>query len=233
MRKHVKKFVSFLLIASLLITMLPSVNVFALQDGLARTPPMGFNTYNANMWQCGEVLFKQICDGMVANGMQDAGYLYVNSDAAWCDHDRYTPEGGHTFGDPRSAGATFPGGLDGVKTLSEYIRSKGMKWGVYHSLRHITLAGGNINKIAEELDYIGIDFIKIDWLDSQFPPLPFVNAIRSYGNKVVISLSADGNPQKGDQYGHMWRTSGDIDNNWSSVLSCFNSAMNNTAASAL
>src|SRR6266496_955134 len=57
----------------------------ALADGLALTPPMGFNNWNST--HCGaafnEAMVKGIADLFVSRGLKDAGYRFVNIDDCW------------------------------------------------------------------------------------------------------------------------------------------------------
>src|SRR5206468_12259361 len=55
----------------------------ALDNGLARTPPMGFNEWNAFGCNVSEQLIEQTADFFVSSGMRDAGYQYVNIDDCW------------------------------------------------------------------------------------------------------------------------------------------------------
>ena len=54
----------------------------ALENGLARTPPMGWNSWRHFGCNISEALIRQTADAMVASGMRDAGYAYVVVDAA-------------------------------------------------------------------------------------------------------------------------------------------------------
>src|SRR5688572_18086085 len=47
---------------------------------VAALPPMGFNQYNHFGLHIDEVTMREVADAMVANGMRDAGYVYVNID---------------------------------------------------------------------------------------------------------------------------------------------------------
>ncbi|HTX66077.1 MAG TPA: hypothetical protein VMD31_09915, partial [Opitutaceae bacterium] len=54
-----------------------------LADGLARTPPMGWNSWNKFACHVDEALIEATADAMVASGMRDAGYRYVVIDDCW------------------------------------------------------------------------------------------------------------------------------------------------------
>jgi len=52
-------------------------------EGLALTPPMGWNSWNKFACNVNEKLIRQTADAMVATGMKDAGYTYINIDDCW------------------------------------------------------------------------------------------------------------------------------------------------------
>src|ERR1051325_9977820 len=88
----------------------------ARDDGLARTPPMGFNTWNAFGCDVDEDLIQETADAMVANDMKGAGYQYVNIDDCWMSRTR--DANGNLAADP----AKFP---NGIKALAAYVHSRG------------------------------------------------------------------------------------------------------------
>src|SRR5436190_1066200 len=95
-------------------------------DGLALTPPMGFNNWNST--HCGaqfnEAMVRGIADIFVARGLKDAGYQYVNLDDCWALPDRNAA--GDLVPDP----VRFP---NGIKAVADYVHSKGLKFGIYTS----------------------------------------------------------------------------------------------------
>jgi alpha-galactosidase len=54
-----------------------------LQNGLAQTPPMGWNSWNHFGCDINEDIIKQMADAMVKSGMKAAGYKYINIDDCW------------------------------------------------------------------------------------------------------------------------------------------------------
>jgi hypothetical protein len=50
---------------------------------LARTPPMGWNSWNHFAQRVTDADVRAAADAMVANGMRGAGYIYVNIDDSW------------------------------------------------------------------------------------------------------------------------------------------------------
>src|SRR6188472_1246912 len=94
----------------------------ALDNGLAATPPMGFNDWNAFGCGVSEQLIEQTADVMAANGMKAAGYQYVNIDDCWALPQR--DQNGNLVPDP----AKFP---HGIKAVADYVHNDGLKLGIY------------------------------------------------------------------------------------------------------
>ena len=90
-------------------------------DQLALTPPMGWNSWNKFASKVNEELIRQTADAMVASGMKDAGYQYVNIDDCW-----QGKRDGQGFIHPDAK--KFPSGM---KALADYVHSKGLKLGIY------------------------------------------------------------------------------------------------------
>ncbi|OMI36899.1 ricin B lectin [Streptomyces sparsogenes DSM 40356] len=107
----------------------------ALGNGLALTPQMGFNDWNAYGCNVSESLIKSTAQAMHTNGMQAAGCSYVNIDDCWMTHSR--DSGGHLVPDP----AKFP---DGIKGTADYVHSLGLKLGIYEDAGTATCAGNRV-----------------------------------------------------------------------------------------
>ena len=109
-------------------TFLLPANLRALDDGLAKTPPMGWNSWNKFSCNVSEELIRSVADAIATNGMKDAGYQYVVIDDCWQvsrDAD------GNIVADPQR----FP---SGIKALADYIHSKGLKFGLYSDAGTLT-----------------------------------------------------------------------------------------------
>src|SRR5579875_1308741 len=104
----------------------------ALNNGLAATPQMGWNDWNAFGCNVDANLVEQTADAMVANGMKAAGYKYVNIDDCWLEKQRNSD--GQLVPDPTK----FP---DGIKAVADYVHSKGLKLGIYEDAGTATCAG--------------------------------------------------------------------------------------------
>ena len=87
----------------------------ALDNGLGRTPPMGWSSWNR--FQCGvsEGLIRAQAEALVASGLRDAGYAYLNVDDCWAV--RLSREG-QLVEDP----SAFP---DGLGALVNRVHSRG------------------------------------------------------------------------------------------------------------
>ena len=103
----------------------------AAADGLALTPPMGWNSWNKFGCNVSEKLIKGAADAMVASGMKDAGYQYVVIDDCW---QVSRDAAGKIVIDPKR----FPSGM---KALADYVHSKGLKFGIYSDAGTKTCAG--------------------------------------------------------------------------------------------
>ena len=104
----------------------------ALGNGLAKTPQLGWNDWNAFGCDVSAALVEQTADTMVANGMRKAGYQYVNIDECWMTHDR--DAAGNLVPDP----VKFP---DGIKAVADYVHARGLKLGIYEDAGTATCAG--------------------------------------------------------------------------------------------
>ena len=91
-------------------------------DGLARTPPMGFSTWYAFGANLNETRVIQMADAIVSTGLRDAGYRFVNLDDAWLSPSR--DRLGNIQGDP----VRFP---SGIKWLADEMHSRGLLLGLY------------------------------------------------------------------------------------------------------
>src|ERR1700739_1717048 len=112
------KRLTFLLV---LVALFSTQPIHALDNGLAKTPPMGWNSWNKFACNVSEDLIRGMADAMVSSGMRDAGYQYVVIDDCW---QVSRDQNGNIVADPQR----FP---HGMKTLGDYIHSKGLKFGIY------------------------------------------------------------------------------------------------------
>ena len=98
-------------------------------NGLARTPPMGWNSWNKFASRVDDATVRRIADAMASSGMKEAGYQYINIDDTW--------EGERDAQGNLPSNKKFPD----MKALADYVHSKGLKLGIYSSPGPNTCAG--------------------------------------------------------------------------------------------
>lgn len=214
----------------------------AVGNGLATTPPMGFNDWNAYGCNVSEPLIKNTALAMHNNGMQSAGYEYVNIDDCWMTHTRGSD--GRLVPDP----AKFP---DGIKGTADYVHSLGLKLGIYEDAGLQTCAGfpgslGHETTDAQTFAAWGVDYLKYDncyagpgcWQNTcpngskapaQTRYATMRDALAATGRPILFSLCSWGEDSVwtwGAGVGNSWRTTGDINASYSSMLSIFHSNVN-------
>jgi len=186
-------------------------------DGLALTPPMGWNSWNKFGCNVSEKLIRGAADAIVATGMKDAGYQYVVIDDCW-------QVSRDAAGKIVIDAARFPSGM---KALADYVHSKGLKFGIYSDAGTKTCAGRPGTKGYEGIDakaYAewGVDYLKFDWCNSEGQDTRdayarMSRALRSSGRPIVFSLCEWGSTKPwtwAQGIGHLWRATGDIQDCW-------------------
>ncbi|HYD85042.1 MAG TPA: glycoside hydrolase family 27 protein, partial [Opitutus sp.] len=136
---------------------LPLPAVTSLPDnGLARTPPMGWNSWNHFADRVDDRIVREAADALVATGLAAAGYVYINIDDCW--------EGARDTGGNLVPNSKFPD----MKALADYVHSRGLKLGLYTSPGPVTCGGyvgshGYEEQDARAFAAWGIDYLKYDW----------------------------------------------------------------------
>jgi alpha-galactosidase len=192
-------------------------------NGLVRTPPMGWNSWNKFAGRVDDAIVRGIADAMATNGMRDAGYVYINIDDTW--------EAERDARGNIQTNKKFPD----MKALADYVHSKGLKIGIYSSPGPNTCAGYEGSYAHEEQDaktYAawGIDYLKYDWCgarnlytDDEMQALyqKMGDALLATGRPIVYSLCQYGRNDVWkwgpDVGGNLWRTTGDIRDAWDSM----------------
>jgi alpha-galactosidase len=199
----------------------------ALDDGLALTPPMGFNNWNATHCRddFDEAMVKATADIFVASGLKDAGYEYVNLDDCWALPQR--DEDGNLVPDP----TRFP---NGIAAVADYVHSKGLKIGIYTSAGTKTCnalgfpgaLGYEYQDAALfaswEIDYLKYDNCNNQGVDAVQRYTTMRDALEATGRDIVYSICEWGQNDPwlwAKDVGHLWRTTGDISDTWGSMLS--------------
>ncbi|MGW3998303.1 carbohydrate-binding protein [Amycolatopsis sp. NPDC004772] len=205
---------------------LGSPTASALENGLLRTPPMGFNNWNSTQCRAefNETMIKGIADIFVSKGLKDAGYTYVNIDDCWALPSRNSA--GNLVPDP----ARFPGG---IKALADYVHAKGLKFGIYTSAgtKTCNTAGfpgalGHEQQDANLFASWGVDYLKYDncnnqGADAQQRYKAMRDALAKSGRPIAYSICEWGQNKPwtwAAPVGNLWRTTGDISDKWSSMI---------------
>ena len=220
-------------------TLAPARPHHASEPILAATPPMGWNSWNFFARKVTDQDIRNAADQLVATGMRDAGYVYVNIDDTW--------EGERDANGVLRSNEKFPD----MKALADYVHSKGLKLGIYSGPGSKTCAGFEASMDHEVQDaqlYAswGIDYLKYDLCsfrrdvmaakapDDKAEQMRVMigayekmgKALKESGRPIVYSLCQYGwdapwewAPALG---GNLWRTTGDIQANWNSIYDIIN-----------
>jgi alpha-galactosidase len=190
---------------------------------LAKTPPMGWNSWNKFAGRIDDATVRGIADAMASNGMKGAGYVYINIDDTW--------EAGRDAQGNILTNKKFPD----MKALADYVHKKSLKLGIYSSPGPNTCAGyegsyGHEEQDARTYAAWGIDYLKYDWCgartlytDEEMPAIyqKMGDALLKTGRPIVYSLCQYGRLDVwkwgADVGGNLWRTTGDIRDTWDSM----------------
>jgi alpha-galactosidase len=187
-------------------------------NGLALTPPMGWNSWNKFACDVSEKTVRAAADAMVASGMKDAGYRYVVIDDCW-------QSGRDEAGDIQADPQKFP---SGIKALSDYVHSKGLLLGIYSDAGTMTCgkrpgSRGHEYQDAKQYAAWGVDYLKYDWCytGTQDGPSSYrvmAEALRAAGRPIVFSACEWGTSRPwlwgAAQGANLWRATGDIGDLW-------------------
>jgi len=198
---------------------------------VALTPPMGWNSWNYFAERVTDKDIRDSADQIVATGMKDAGYIYVNIDDTW--------EGERDSSGVLHTNSKFPD----MKALADYVHSKGLKIGIYSSPGPKTCGGyeaslGHEQQDADLYASWGIDYLKYDLCSfgdqmkaAGSPAAANALMIAAYkkmhdalvatGRPIVFSLCQYGRDDVWEWGasvgGNLWRTTGDIRDSYGSM----------------
>ena len=205
---------AFLAVALLLAFSIPS---FAWDNGLAKTPPMGWNSWNKFGCNVSEDLIKSVADAIASNGMKAAGYEYIVIDDCW---QVSRDANGNIVPDAQR----FPSGM---KALGDYIHSKGLKFGIYSDAGTKTCQGrpgsqGHEYQDARTYASWGVDYLKYDWCNTgtrnaEEAYTTMRDALAASGRPIVFSICEWGKSKPwlwAGPIGNLWRTTDDIQDRW-------------------
>ena len=188
-------------------------------NGLALTPPMGWNSWNKFACDVNEQTVRATADAMAASGMRDAGYQYVVIDDCW-----HGPRDANGF--ITADAQKFP---SGIKALADYVHSRGLKFGIYSDAGRLTCGGrpgSQGHEYQDALTYArwGVDYLKYDWCstgdrNAKEAYAVMADALRQSGRGIVFSMCEWGTAKPwlwAKNTGNLWRTTGDIHDSFAS-----------------
>jgi alpha-galactosidase len=202
----------------------------ALENGQARTPPMGFNNWNSTGCRAefNETMIRGVADIFVNRGLRDAGYQYVNIDDCWAEPRR------NAQGNLVPHRTRFP---SGIRALADYVHSRGLKFGIYTSAGTLTCNRdgrfpGAINNEQRDANLFaswGVDYIKYDncgnhlGMDARTRYTRMRDALLATRRPIVYSICEWGRAEPkvwtwAEPVGNLWRTTDDIRANWGSIM---------------
>jgi alpha-galactosidase len=201
----------------LCLLILVAIPAVALDNGLGKTPPMGWNSWNKFACDVSEKLIRETADAMVTSGMKDAGYKYVVIDDCW----QVKRDADGTI---VADAARFP---SGIKALGDYVHSKGLLFGIYSDAGSKTCQGrpgsrGYEYQDARTYASWGVDYLKYDWCSAERQDTIesytlMSNALKMTGRPILFSLCEWGSTKPwlwAKDVGNIWRSTGDISNCW-------------------
>ena len=206
----------------LFVALIPLIasKTLALNNGLALTPQMGWNSWNHFHCNINESVVKATADAIVAKGLDKFGYVYVNIDDCWA---KSRDANGNIVPDP----ATFPD----MAGLVEYVHSKGLKFGLYSDAGSETCAGrpGSLGHETEDantyakwkVDYLKYDNCHSDGTDVKVRYPVMRDALNATGRPIFFSMCEWGVENPGTwamPVGNSWRTTGDIRDNFNRLV---------------
>ncbi|KAH9921933.1 glycoside hydrolase [Epithele typhae] len=201
---------------------LPAVR--AMNNGLARTPQMGWNTWNHFGCGINEDTILSAAQAVVSNNLTALGYEYILVDDCW-QADARDASTGAPVADP----SKFP---NGIKDLADKVHDMGLKFGIYSSAGTST-CGGRFGSLGfEEIDaqtYAswGVDYLKYDnCYNEGRAGTPLISyerynnmsrALNATGRPILYSMcnwGEDGPWNFAVDIANSWRISGDIYDNY-------------------
>lgn len=206
---------------------------------LAACPPLGWNSWNTFGEKINDALIREMADYMVDHGYKEAGYEYLVIDDCWSLRERDSD--GRLVPDPEK----FPYGM---KDLADYVHSKGLKFGMYSCAGVMTCAGYPSSydhefTDAETFASWGVDYLKYDFCN--FPETgdcrtryqTMSMALKATGRDIVFSACNWGQKEPWKWMrsigAHLYRSTGDIMDNYRSFTDIFKSQLDNLCMSGI
>ncbi|CAF0788486.1 unnamed protein product [Rotaria sp. Silwood1] len=199
-------------------------SIYSLDNGLGKTPQMGWNSWNHFGCNINEAIIRSTADALVSTGLAQAGYTYVNIDDCWASS--RDPTTNFIIPDPIG----FP---SGIASLADYVHSRGLLFGLYSDAGYKTCAGRPGSFGYEEIDAHVYAQWKVDYLKYDNCNSASTNkTIKERYERMRDALNHTGRPifYSACEWGLMlpalwfrtvansWRTTGDISDHWYSML---------------
>ncbi|XP_050296913.1 alpha-N-acetylgalactosaminidase-like [Anthonomus grandis grandis] len=222
-------------LAILLFALLSLRSFQGLDNGLARTPPMGWLSWER--FRCltdcqkfpneciSETLFKRTADKMVSDGYLAAGYEYIIIDDCWSDKSGRDSDN-RLKADP----IRFP---NGIKPLADYVHNLGLQLGIYGDYGTLTCGGypGSLDYLeldAQTFAEWGVDYLKLDGCYVSTEGMEegyalMAQYLNNTGRPIAFSCSfpaykgLEANYSMAVEHCNLWRNYGDIDDSWEDV----------------
>lgn len=203
-------------------------------EKISLTPPMGWNSWNVFGAGISDQKIRDMADALVALGLNQYGYAYINIDDGWQGKER----GGKW--NAIIPNEKFPD----MKALVDYVHSKGLKIGIYSSPWVQTYAGytgssadtpegkiinssrryGAVSFIKNDVQQWaewGFDYVKYDWVTNDIAHTAALSyLLRQSGRDILCSISNAAPFELAEDWGRLtnaWRTTGDIHDSWCSM----------------
>ncbi len=216
-----------------------AVKPFTLRVGgkIALTPPMGWNSWNAFGNRVSDRKMREQADALIATGLADHGYRYLNIDSAWSRNNgaKGRPE---LHGPERAADGTIlpTRAFPDMKGLADYVHAKGLQIGI-HSSPGPKTCGGSEGSYGHERQDVktwcdwGFDYLKYDYCsysevafagsyeEKLRYPYELMGRLLSEADRdIVFSICQYGMGEVwtwgADAGGQCWRTTGDVWDGW-------------------
>jgi hypothetical protein len=196
-------------------------------DQIALTPALGWNSWNCWGLSVSDAKVRAAADAMKRSGLINHGWTYINMDDGW-ERETRSAQGEIV------PNAKFPD----MAKMTAYVHSLGLRVGIYSSPGPRTCGGflGSYQHEAQDAQTYGkwgIDYLKYDWCsygdlypnpslpDMKKPYELMASALRASTRDILFSFCQYGMGKVwewgGATGGNSWRTTGDINDSWSSM----------------
>ena len=200
---------------------------------ILHTPPMGWNSWNTFGEHISDSLIRETALAMKEKGYLEAGYRYIVIDDCWSLKERDGE--GRLVPDP----AKFP---HGMKDLADYVHGLGFKFGMYSCAGVLTCGGYPASYDHEFIDARtfaewGVDYLKYDFCnfpanaDGKNRYATISMALKASGRDILLAACNWGTEEPWKWMksigAHMYRSTGDIQDNFKSFSSIARSQIPN------